>query len=74
MARRAHTRAKARGISFAEYVRRLIARDLGGDEPSTDPSRVFDLVDTGEPTDVARDKDRLIDEAVSGIRARRAGR
>jgi len=65
MARRVRERAEARGISFAEYVRRLVARDLGALEPTSDPTAVFDLVSAGEPTDVARDKDQLIGEAVA---------
>ncbi len=68
LGRRARARAKARGISFAEYVRRLIARDVGSQEPAADPRRVFDLVRDGEPTDIARDKDRLIADAVAAIR------
>jgi hypothetical protein len=66
MQRRAHAKAAELGISFAEYVRRLVARDL--EEPKqkskTDISVIFDLVTEGEPTDIARDKDALIGEAV----------
>jgi uncharacterized protein len=32
MRRRAHAKAAALGISFAEYVRRLVAQDLGDTE------------------------------------------
>jgi len=63
----AHRRAKLRagelGISFAEYVRRIVDRDLGEPIPPADPSQIFGLFDSGE-TDIARDKDRLVNEAV----------
>lgn len=62
--RRAHARAAALGISFAEYVRRLVRQDLGEENPKADISVIFDLVTKGEPTDIARDKDRLIGDAV----------
>jgi hypothetical protein len=62
--RRAHAKAAALGISFAEYVRRLVQQDLGEEAPKTDISVIFDLVTEGEPTDIARDKDRLIGDAV----------
>jgi hypothetical protein len=64
MQRRAQAKAAELGISFAEYVRRVIARDLGEAQPKADISVIFDLVTEGEPTDIARDKDRLVGEAV----------
>jgi len=65
VAHRAQERARARGLSFAEYVRRLIDKDLGEPEASADPRVIFDLVTAGERTDIARDKDRLIGDAVA---------
>lgn len=62
--RRAHAKAAALGISFAEYVRRLVHQDLGEGTAKADISVIFDLVTEGEPTDIARDKDRLIGDAV----------
>jgi hypothetical protein len=62
--RRAHAKAAELGISFAEYVRRLVAQDLGEAKPKADVSIIFDLVTEGEPTDIARDKDKLIGDAV----------
>lgn len=63
----AHRQAKRRaadlGISFAEYVRRVVDRDLGAPAPRPDPSQIFGLFDSGG-SDVARDKDRYVDEAV----------
>jgi hypothetical protein len=58
--RRAHAKAAALGISFAEYVRRLMANDLGPRRQRGDICLVFDIVDDGPPTniaaEIARDK------------------
>jgi hypothetical protein len=62
--RRAHAKAAELGISFAEYVRRLVAQDLGEAKPKADVSIIFDLGASDEPTDIARDKDKLIGDAV----------
>jgi hypothetical protein len=62
--RRAHARAAELGISFAEYIRRLLARDLGEPRRKVDISVMFNLVDEGPATDIARDKDKMIAEAV----------
>jgi hypothetical protein len=62
--RRAHAKAAELGISFAEYVRRLVADDLGQQKlAKPDISLVFDLGASQEPTDIASDKHRMIDEA-----------
>ena len=63
--RRAHAKAAALGISFAEYIRRLVAEDISGDRKVVpDISVMFNLVDEGEPTDIARNKDKMIGDAV----------
>jgi hypothetical protein len=72
--RRAHAKAAELGISFAEYVRRLLANDLGGPKPKADISMVFDLVDEGPRTNIARDKDKMIGEAVWDEYRRSTGR
>jgi hypothetical protein len=83
--RRAHAKAAELGLSFAEYVRRLVAHDLGEPKRKTDISLLFDLGASRESTDVARDKDQMIGEAVwsehlqktagkTGARARRGAR
>lgn len=64
MQRRAHAKAAELGISFAEYVRRVIAHDLGEPKPKADVSMIFDLVKDGPITDIARDKDKMIGDAV----------
>lgn len=74
MQRRAHKKAADLGISFAEYVRRLVAVDLGEPKPKPDISMIFDLIDEGPPTNIARDKDKLIGEAVWANYLRKVGR
>jgi hypothetical protein len=64
MQRRAQARANELGISFAEYIRRLLANDLGEPKRKTSISVLFNLVDEGPETDVARDKDKMIARAV----------
>jgi hypothetical protein len=61
--RRAHAKAADLGLSFAEYVRRLVAHDLGEAKRSADISLLFDLGASREPTDIARDKDKMLAEA-----------
>ena len=61
--KRAQQKASELGISFAEYVRRLVSHDLGEPKRKVDVSVVFDLVDEGPATDIARDKDKMIGEA-----------
>jgi hypothetical protein len=65
--RRARRRAAELGISFAEYIRRVVDRDLGEPPPQADPSEVFGLFDSGD-ADVAREKDRMVDAAVADRR------
>jgi len=65
----ARERASQLGISLAEYIRRLVARDLASPKPSADPSAVFALGDSGG-SDIANTKDALIAEAVAASRSR----
>ena len=74
MQRRAQAKAAELGISFAEYMRRLVANDLGGPKRNNDISVMFDLVDEGAPTNIARDKDKMIGEAVWQNYLRKTGR
>lgn len=66
MLRDARERAEELGISLAEYVRRLVAADLEGEEPPVDPGVVFNLGSSGG-SDVARDKDAMLREAFAGM-------
>ena len=73
--RRGQAKAAELGISFAEYIRRLVAGDLGGLKRSKPAiSTLFDLGASGEPTDIARDKDKMIGHAVWEEYVRDAGR
>jgi hypothetical protein len=72
--RRAQTKAAELGLSFAEYVRRLVAHDLGEPKRKADISLLFDLGASREPTDIARDKDKMIGEAVWNEHLRKTGR
>lgn len=60
--RRARQRAGDLGVSLAEYVRRLVARDLGNSPAKADPSLVFDL-GKSRGSDIAKDKNAMIAEA-----------
>ncbi len=72
--RRARAKATALGISFAEYVRQLLAKDLGEERPTADISIFFDLVKDGPATDIAHDKDKMLSEAVWDNYLRKVGR
>lgn len=62
--RRAEERAAESDLSFAEYVRRLLERELGEPPPTVDPSLVFNLGSSGG-SDVAREKASMLVEAVA---------
>lgn len=65
--RRARQRAADLGVSFAEYIRQLVEQDLERPTRQADPSAVFDL-GRSKGSDVARDKDDMLGEAVAGER------
>jgi hypothetical protein len=64
--RRAKQRAAELGISFSEYIRRVVDEDLGEPTPRADISQIFGLISSGG-SDVARYKDRYVDEAVRDL-------
>jgi hypothetical protein len=70
--RRARQRANDLGLSFAEYVRRLLAADLGGARPAPDPACVFDL-GSSSGSDIANNKSAMIAEAFAHGRAKSRG-
>jgi hypothetical protein len=70
--RRARQRASELGLSLAEYMRRLVARDLAGPQAKADVTRVFDLGNSGG-SDIGNDKDSMIASAFRSVR-KRAGR
>ena len=65
--RRAQKRAAELGISFAEYVRRLVDRDLGEQGGGEQPASLFDLGDSGG-SDVSTGKARYLGEAFGASR------
>jgi hypothetical protein len=60
--RRARQRASEIGVSLAEYVRRLVARDLAAPQAHGDVTLMFDLGSSGQ-SDIARNKDSMVAEA-----------
>lgn len=69
--RRARRRAAEQGISLAEYIRRLVERDLGeAPAPRADISVIFGLGDSGG-SDVANHKQEYIGDAVDAAHPRR---
>lgn len=67
--RRARQRAAQMGLSLAEYVRRLVARDLEERKPAIDVRTVFDL-GRSPGSDVARYKHVMLGEAAAALRQR----
>lgn len=63
--RRARERAAELGVSLAEYIRRLVARDLQGPSARLDVSAVFDLGDSRSAgLAPIEDWDRAVAEAI----------
>ena len=69
----ARQKASQLGISLAEYVRRLVSKDLQTARPKPDVSLIFDLGSSGG-SDIARDKDEMVAEAVEANFRRKMGR
>jgi hypothetical protein len=67
MHRRVRQRASDMGVSLAEYVRRLVERDLGRSKSGTNPASVFDL-GASEGSDIANHKDAMLREAFASER------
>ncbi len=67
---KARRRAADLGVSLAEYLRRLVRADLGGEQRSADVSMLFALGDSGG-SDIARHKEAYIGDAVEGEHPRR---
>jgi hypothetical protein len=64
--RRARQRASDLGISLAEYIRRLVARDLASGHLKADASLVFDLGRSGR-SDIAGHKHAMVAEAFGAV-------
>lgn len=65
--RQARARAGALGISLAEYLRRLVAADIGEHRPPVGLDEVFDLGTSGT-SDVAAQKDTYLAAAARAER------
>jgi predicted DNA-binding protein len=62
--RRAKRKAAELGVSLAEYIRRLVARDVEeGSQEQFDVTRIFALGNSGG-SNVARHKDEYLAEAI----------
>jgi hypothetical protein len=70
--RRAKRRASELGVSFAEYIRRLVARDLDGERPRGDITRIFALGRSGR-SDISSRVDEFVGEAVEAEYRRETG-
>lgn len=57
-------RAALLGLSIAEYARRVVLADLGEAESTADVSDLFDLGFSRESTDVARNKNAMLADAI----------
>ena len=69
--RRARQRASDMGLSLAEYIRRLVSRDLEEPREASNPAVLFDLGSSGG-SDIAGNKDAMLAEAfTSAARPRR---
>jgi hypothetical protein len=71
--RRAKRRAAELGVSLAEYVRQVVARDLGEPRAQAEASEIFGIIDSGG-ADVSRHKDDYLREAVEAEHRREVGR
>lgn len=69
MLHRARDRAGQLGVSLAEYVRRLVAEDLGSPGHGASPSAIFDLGASKPGSNIAHQKKRMLGEAFSGMKS-----
>jgi plasmid stability protein len=56
------------GRSMSDLIRDMLQTYLFGEGPPTDLSDLAGAVDLGHPTDVSRERDDLIADALSAIR------
>lgn len=67
MQKRARHRASEIGVSLAEYVRRVVARDLDRPEAEADVTVIFDI-GSSVSSDIAKEKRSMIAEAFGAAR------
>ena len=73
---RASEAARAQGVTVEDYLRRLVSNHLptiAAPVAKADVSILFDMFETDEPTDIARDKDKMVGEAVWKEHLRKTG-
>jgi len=70
MQRQARRRANDLGISLAEYLRRLVERDLTRPKAVSKIDGIFDLGNSGG-SDITKDKDSMIAESLDSSHKRR---
>lgn len=58
-------RALRQGVSVAEVVRQALQKEVGVAQPQADVSLVFDLGRSDKPTNIARDKNKMLAEALA---------
>lgn len=68
---RVRQRAKSMGVPIAEYVRRVIVADLGGEPPRANVSELFGLGRSAERTDIAKNKHSMIADAIAAGKLRK---
>jgi hypothetical protein len=65
---RAHLAAEAHGIAMEDYLKGLIAEHLPSETPESQQkallAKIIGMGSTQQPTDIAKDKDKLIGQAV----------
>ncbi|MGA7270195.1 MAG: ribbon-helix-helix protein, CopG family [Acidimicrobiia bacterium] len=70
-----HARVKQKaarmGITMAEYIRRLVARDLDSVSPEADPDSIIGIGSSGGSDIAAEGKAAIVAAAVAGRRASR---
>ncbi|MCB1015328.1 MAG: hypothetical protein KDB10_09470 [Acidimicrobiales bacterium] len=64
---RAKQKAASLGITLAEYIRRLVDRDLAGAAPEASPSAIVGLGRSGG-SDIAREGNGAIADAIADAR------
>jgi predicted CopG family antitoxin len=68
---RALKKAKREGLSFSELVRRALLSEVKGEHSKADVSEIFSLGGSPEPTNIARDKAKMLAEAAGASMRRK---
>ncbi|MBX7159037.1 MAG: hypothetical protein K1X95_01985 [Acidimicrobiia bacterium] len=71
---RVKQKAASLGITMAEYIRRLVDRDLAAAGPAGDPSSIIGIGRSGGSDIASEGKSRVADAVADAVAARRSGR